>query len=143
MHQLLGLEIPEEDIERILSQLEIRVTDRQGDQWHLLVPRYRVDVTRDVDVIEDILRIYGYNRVELSGYIHANLSPMGAADRSYSRRLLLSEQLTGAGFNEILCNSLSSESYYEVPTLRWTGYHQPQPSPPAEEPLLLRVGQLL
>ena len=113
MHQLLGLEIPEEDIERILSQLEIRVTDRQGDQWHLLVPRYRVDVTRDVDVIEDILRIYGYNRVELSGYIHANLSPMGAADRSYSRRLLLSEQLTGAGFNEILCNSLSSESYYE------------------------------
>ena len=72
-----------------------------------------MDVTRDVDVIEDILRIYGYNRVELSGYIHANLSPMGAADRSYSRRLLLSEQLTGAGFNEILCNSLSSESYYE------------------------------
>ena len=113
MHRLIGQEIPESEVARILASLEIEVTERQGKLWSLRVPRYRVDVTRPSDVVEEILRIYGYNRIELSGYIHANLSPKGAVDRSYSRKLLLSEQLTGAGFNELLNNSLSSEAYYE------------------------------
>ena len=113
MTRLLGLAIPVEDVKRILTQLEIEIVKQEGDLWQLRVPRYRIDVTREVDVIEDILRIYGYNRVELSGYIHANLSAQSEVDRAYSRRLLLSEQLTGAGFNELLNNSLSSESYYE------------------------------
>lgn len=115
--RLIGKRLSPEEILRILESLEISVQDERQDGddtiWRLHVPRYRVDVTRPVDVIEEILRIYGYNSVELSGYIHANLSPQGAADRSYRRRLLLSEQLTGAGFSEILCNSLSSSAYYE------------------------------
>ncbi len=77
------------------------------------MPRYRIDVTRDVDVIEDVMRIYGYNNVELSGYVHANLSTQTEVDRSYRRRIMLSEQLTGAGFSEILNNSLSAEAFYE------------------------------
>ena len=113
MHRLIGQEISEADVARILTSLEIEITERQGSLWSLAVPRYRVDVTRPSDVVEEILRIYGYNRIELSGYIHANLSPKGAVDRSYSRKLLLSEQLTGAGFNELLNNSLSSDAYYE------------------------------
>ena len=96
MHRLIGQEIPESDVARILASLEIEVTERQDKLWSLRVPRYRVDVTRPSDVVEEILRIYGYN-----------------VDRSYSRKLLLSEQLTGAGFNELLNNSLSSEAYYE------------------------------
>lgn len=114
---LIGKQLSHAEILRILESLEIAVqTEREheGDTiWTLHVPRYRVDVTRSVDVIEEILRIYGYNNVELSGYIHANLSPQAEPDRSYRRRLLISEQLTGAGFHEILCNSLSASAYYE------------------------------
>lgn len=113
MNRLIGKEIPALEVERILSSLEISIVERQADVWHLSVPRYRIDVTRDVDVIEEVMRIYGYNNVELSGYIHANLSAQTEADRSYQRRLLISEQLVGAGFSEILNNSLASGADYE------------------------------
>ena len=113
MDALIGKFIPRAEAVRILESLEIEIVSREEDAWQLRVPRYRVDVTREADVIEEVMRIYGYNNIELSGYVHANLSPKGANDRSYSRRILLSEQLTGAGFNELLNNSLSSEAYYE------------------------------
>ena len=113
MDALIGKFIPRDEAARILESLEIEIVSREEDAWQLRVPRYRVDVTREADVIEEVMRIYGYNNIELSGYVHANLSPKGASDRSYSRRILLSEQLTGAGFNELLNNSLSSEAYYE------------------------------
>lgn len=113
MHRLIGKALPLPTVERILESLEIAIVERTPEVWTLDVPRYRTDVTRDVDVIEDILRIYGYNNIELSGYIHASLSPEGEADRSYRRRLMVSEMLTGAGFSEILCNSLTAESLYE------------------------------
>lgn len=110
---LVGQTIPEEDVARILDSLEIEIKQKDKDIWHLAVPRYRVDVTREVDVIEDLMRIYGYNRIAMSGYISANLSSQSESDRSYKRRILISEQLVGAGFNEILCNSLTAESLYE------------------------------
>ena len=113
MDDLIGKVIPRDEAVRILESLEIEVVSREVDAWQLRVPRYRIDVTREADVIEEVMRIYGYNNIELSGYVHANLSPKGAVDRSYSRRILLSEQLTGAGFYELLNNSLSSEAYYE------------------------------
>lgn len=112
MNRLVGKTIPEAEVTLILESLEIEVVERTGDIWKLAVPRYRVDVTREVDVIEEVMRIYGYNNVELSGYIHANLSSQTEADRSYKRRLLISEQLVGAGFSEILCNSLTAEAFY-------------------------------
>lgn len=113
LYRLMGKVIPEATIATILQSLEIEITSQAGDLWTLRVPRYRIDVTRPADVVEEVMRVYGYNNIELSGYIHANLSPQGEVDRSYHRRILLSEQLTGAGFNELLNNSLSSESYYE------------------------------
>ena len=113
MDSLIGKVIPRDEVERILRSLEIEIVSQSEDLWSLRVPRYRIDVTREADVIEEVMRIYGYNNIELSGYIHANLSAKGPVDRAYSRRLLLSEQLTGAGFNELLNNSLSSEAYYE------------------------------
>ena len=113
MDDLIGKAIPRDEAVRILESLEIEVVSREEDAWQLRIPRYRIDVTREADVIEEVMRIYGYNNIELSGYVHANLSSKGAVDRSYSRRILLSEQLTGAGFNELLNNSLSSEAYYE------------------------------
>lgn len=113
MAKLIGKVIPQEEVRRILESLEIKVLAQEGDLWKLEVPKYRIDVTRDVDVIEDVMRIYGYNNIELSGYIHANLSSQTDIDRSYKRKILISEQLVGAGFSEILCNSLSAEAYYE------------------------------
>ncbi len=113
MNSLIGKALPLDQVESILTSLDIRIDERTDTVWTLSVPRYRVDVTRDVDVIEEVLRIYGYNNVELSGYVHASLSPEGEADRSYRRRLMVSEQLTGAGFSEILCNSLTAESLYQ------------------------------
>lgn len=113
MNRLIGKEIPQLEVERILTSLDIEIVERQDDCWRLSVPRYRVDVTRDVDVIEEVMRIYGYNNVELSGYIHANLSAQNELDRSYERRLLISEQLVGAGFSEILNNSLTNAADYE------------------------------
>ena len=113
MAKLIGKVIPQEEVKRILESLEIKILAQEGDLWKLEVPKYRIDVTRDVDVIEDVMRIYGYNNIELSGYIHANLSSQTDIDRSYKRKILISEQLVGAGFSEILCNSLSAEAYYE------------------------------
>lgn len=110
---LIGKEIPKDDLERILISLEIKVHRQDEELWLLTVPRYRIDVTRDVDIAEEVMRIYGYNNIELSPYVRANLSTRSDSDRSYKRRLVLSEQLVGAGFNEILCNSLTAESCYE------------------------------
>lgn len=112
MRLLVGKDLPQAEVLSILKSLEIEVVEQGEDVWTLSVPRYRIDVCRDVDVVEEILRIYGYNNVELSGYIHASLSPETEADRSYRRRLMLSEQLVGAGYSEILNNSLTAEAYY-------------------------------
>lgn len=113
MRKLVGQEIPLTDVKRILKSLEIECISEKGEELQLKVPKYRYDVTRDVDVIEDLMRIYGYNRIRLSGYIRANLSTKSQEDINYRRQLFISEQLVGAGFNELLNNSLSSRSNYE------------------------------
>ena len=110
---LIGKEIPAETIKNILRSLEVEIVAEDSEKLELLVPTYRVDVQRDVDVIEDVLRIYGYNNVEFTDAVHSNLSYKTATDENHRLQNLISEQLTGCGFNEILCNSLSSVSYYE------------------------------
>jgi len=109
---LIGKDIPTDTIEHILDRLEIRIVKKHADGWTLEIPTYRVDVTRDVDVIEDILRIYGYNQVEIDTTLQSTLSYQTAVDKSYALQNLISEQLTGAGFNEILNNSLTSATFY-------------------------------
>ena len=79
----------------------------------MLVPTYRVDVQRPCDVVEDILRVYGYNNVEFGETVHSSLSYKNETDTKQHLQTLVSEQLTAAGFNEILNNSLTSVSYYE------------------------------
>ncbi|MDR1610157.1 MAG: phenylalanine--tRNA ligase subunit beta [Candidatus Symbiothrix sp.] len=113
---LIGKQIPAEIIETILKNLEIKIIDKEDDIWTLDIPTYRVDVTRDVDVIEEILRIYGYNNVETGDSLKSNLSYETQTDISYKLQNLISEQLTGYGFNEILNNSLTAGAYYEPST---------------------------
>jgi phenylalanyl-tRNA synthetase beta chain len=112
INRLAGQVIPEKTVETILRSLEIDIAGRQGDCLQLRIPTYRIDVTRDVDVIEDILRIYGYNQIHIRPEMRTSLSVRTTADRSYEWQNLLSEQLTGAGFCEILNNSLTSSAYY-------------------------------
>jgi len=110
---LIGKEIPTATIESILESLEIKITDKKDDIWTLSIPTYRVDVTRDVDVIEDILRIYGYNNIEMGEEIKSTLSYQTPTDLGYKLQNIISEQLTGVGFNEILNNSLTAGTYYD------------------------------
>ena len=112
IHTLIGKEIEVEQIERIFEGLEMKVLEKNAEGYKLEVPAYRVDVQRDVDVIEDILRIYGYNNVELSDRLTSNLSFSKGVD-STKWENLISEQLTANGFNEILNNSLTKLAYYE------------------------------
>ncbi len=113
VNSLIGKEIPTETVKNILRSLEIEIEQENSEGLILRIPTYRVDVTRDVDVIEDILRIYGYNNVEFSQSLKGNLSFQTATDRKYKLQTLISEQLTAAGFSEILNNSLTKKSYYE------------------------------
>lgn len=110
---LIGKHITDEEIRSILSSLEINIVNENGNVWNLEVPTYRVDVQRPCDVVEEILRVYGYNNVEFDLEMHANLSQKGDTDESNKLQNLIAEQLTANGFNEIMNNSLSAIGYYE------------------------------
>ena len=112
MTKLIGQEIPSETVDTILDALEIRTVSHDGDIRNLLVPTYRVDVRRPCDVVEDILRIYGYNNIGMPSFIRASLSYKTTTDSVDDLRRMISEQLTAAGFHEILNNSLTAEKYY-------------------------------
>lgn len=111
INNLIGKEIGTSTIETILSALEIKIAGKTDETYSLQVPVYRVDVQRDVDVIEDILRIYGYNNVEIGETLKSNLS-FGTKPDSYKLQNLIAEQLTAQGFNEVLNNSLTKGAYY-------------------------------
>lgn len=111
-YKLIGKEIGEDVINTILKALEIEVIEKNGDNLLLAVPRYRVDVQRECDVVEDILRIYGYDNVEFPEKLNTSLSynPKPNPEALQKR---ISEQLTAQGFNEIMNNSLTKTSYYQ------------------------------
>ena len=113
INSLTGKVIPVETVKSIVQSLEMNITEETSEGLSLEVPVYRIDVQRDVDVIEDILRIYGYNNVEFTEHVKSSLSYKTPTDHSYAMENLISEQLTGCGFNEILNNSLTRSAYYE------------------------------
>ena len=112
VNSLIGKAIGEDTIETILKALEIEIVAKDGDLWKLEVPRYRVDVQRECDVVEDILRIYGYDNVEFPEKLNTSLAYGVKPDPEKLRRKI-AEQLTAQGFNEILNNSLTKTSYYK------------------------------
>ncbi len=110
---LVGQHIPAETIKNIVTSLEMKIVEENNEGLKLMVPAYRVDVQRPCDVVEDILRIYGYNNIEIPSSVNSSLSVKGEPDKSYKLQNLVSEQLVGAGFNEILNNSLQKGAYYD------------------------------
>ena len=111
--ETIGQTIPPETVKSILRSLEIEIAHETPEGLSLHVPVYRIDVRRDVDVIEDILRIYGYNNVAFDDRVQSTLSYRTPTDRSQRLESLISEQLCGAGFHEIMNNSLTRRANYE------------------------------
>lgn len=112
INRLIGYEFDVDTVTNIFEALEMGVEVTDGTHFALEVPTYRVDVQRPCDVIEDLLRIYGYNRIPMQSELHSCLSFKTAVDATDDLRRTVSEQLTGAGWNEILNNSLTAEGYY-------------------------------
>ena len=112
VHNLVGKVIPVETIKAICESLEMKVLGETAEALTLEIPAYRVDVQRPCDVVEDILRIYGYNNVEIPTQLKGSLVIKGDEDQKHKLANLVSEQLVGAGFNEILNNSLTKAAYY-------------------------------
>ena len=113
VHDLIGKTIPVEVIKEIVTSLDMKIVGETEDSISLEIPAYRVDVQRPCDVVEDILRIYGYNNVEIPTSVKSSLTIKGAVDRSNKLENIIAEQLVGQGFREILNNSLTKESYYD------------------------------
>ena len=112
VNRLIGKDIPQETVKSIVTTLEMEIVKEDADGLSLSVPAYRVDVQRPCDVVEDILRIYGYNNIEIPTTVKSSLSVKGEADKSHKLQNLIAEQLVGCGFHEILNNSLQKASYY-------------------------------
>lgn len=113
MSRLIGKTLDKGLVKTILAALEMEIEKETDDVLTLRIPTYRVDVTRPCDVVEDILRIYGYNNVEFDETLHASLSYRQPTDDANQLQNLVSEQLTAAGYREIMNNSLTAVSYYD------------------------------
>ena len=111
IYRLTGKKIPVKQIRDILNSLEIRTLNESDEQLTLEVPAYRVDVTREADITEEILRIYGYNNVEIGNKVNSTLTYTDKPDREKVVNTV-SDMLSGYGFMEIMSNSLNPASWY-------------------------------
>ncbi|HYW95753.1 MAG TPA: phenylalanine--tRNA ligase subunit beta [Bacteroidales bacterium] len=112
LYRLIGKEIDKDQVKNILSSLDIKTDAETDTGLQLKVPPYRVDVQRPADVVEEVLRIYGYNQVEISDSLHSTLSYIDKPDKEKVAHLI-AELLTSNGFNEMMSNSLTKSAYYE------------------------------
>ena len=113
--KLIGKNIPEETFMTILEALDVKVLGREGEVLTVAVPPYRVDVQREADLIEDVLRVYGYNNIEISDHVNSTLSYAPKPDKARLQNVA-SDFLTSNGYTEIMSNSLTKASYYEGST---------------------------
>ncbi len=113
LNNLSGKIIPKDKVKNIVESLEIKIEKETIDSLELIVPAYRVDVQRPSDVVEDILRVYGYNNIEIPEQLKSSLVIKGYEDNVHKKENLIGEQLVGQGFNEIMNNSLTKSAYYD------------------------------
>jgi phenylalanyl-tRNA synthetase beta chain len=111
INRLVGKEIDRREIKKILTSLDIEHSETDGDNLSCRVPTYRVDVTREADIIEEILRIYGYNNIEFTNKVNSTLSFF---DKPNKEKVIntISDMLSGAGYTEIMSNSLNPSAWY-------------------------------
>ena len=111
--KLIGQELPKETIKKILASLDIKVNSMSDAGLGIVVPAYRVDVTREIDVIEEILRVYGYNNINFTKKFHATLA-YSPRTEDYKVQNIIASQLVSHGFNEMMANSLTSADYAAI-----------------------------
>jgi phenylalanyl-tRNA synthetase beta chain len=112
INRLIGKSIDQPTVKKILGLLDIEIKEEYGDILTLGIPTYRVDVKKEADVIEEILRIYGYNNVEVTNHVNSTLSYPEKPDKEKVINII-SELLSANGFAEIMCNSLNPAAWYE------------------------------
>jgi len=113
VNKIIGQEIPKETIKKILVSLDIKVNSVSDAGLGLTIPAYRVDVQREVDVIEEILRVYGYNNIEFSKKLNASVSNSGRTE-DYKVQNVIATQLNSLGFHEMMANSLTTPDYIQL-----------------------------
>ncbi|MFM9825639.1 phenylalanine--tRNA ligase subunit beta [Flavobacterium sp.] len=111
--KIIGQELPKEIIKNILASLEIKVNSVSDAGLGLIIPAYRVDVQREIDVIEEILRVYGYNNIKFSEKLNATVS-IAPRTEDYKVQNIIATQLNAQGFNEMMANSLTNSSYVQL-----------------------------
>ena len=109
-NKLIGQELPKETIKKILASLDIKVTTVSDAGLGLIIPSYRVDVQREIDVIEEILRVYGYNNINFTKKLNATVAN-SARTEDYKIQNIVATQLNGLGFHEMMANSLTTPDY--------------------------------
>ncbi|KGO84863.1 phenylalanyl-tRNA synthetase subunit beta [Flavobacterium rivuli WB 3.3-2 = DSM 21788] len=109
----IGQELSKENIKKILVSLDIKITSMSEKGLGLIIPSYRVDVTREIDVIEEILRVFGYNNITFTQKINASISNSSRTE-DYKLQNVVASQLTALGFNEMMANSLTTPDYIEL-----------------------------
>ena len=111
--KLIGQELPKETIKKILVSLDIKVNSVSDAGLGLIIPAYRVDVQREIDVIEEILRVYGYNNINFTKKLNASVSNSPRTE-DYKVQNIIANQLASLGFNEMMANSLTSPDYVNL-----------------------------
>ncbi|MHA7877672.1 MAG: phenylalanine--tRNA ligase subunit beta [Bacteroidota bacterium] len=112
--RLLGLHIPKEVVKQILSRLEIATSHEEEDGFIASIPPYRVDVLREVDVIEEIVRVYGYDRIEVTSRLGSTYLAKTIQPEQHKLRHSVAELLAANGYHEIYTNSLTKSSYAQL-----------------------------
>jgi len=110
--RVIGQELPRETIKNILASLEIKINSETEGGLGLVVPAYRVDVQREADIVEEILRVYGYNNIEFSHKLNTSIEP--SKSDGVKTENVVAEQLRVQGFNETMANSLTKASYIDL-----------------------------
>jgi phenylalanyl-tRNA synthetase beta chain len=111
--KIIGQVIPKETIKKILVSLDIKVTSVSDSSLGLIIPAYRVDVQREIDVIEELLRVYGYNNINFTNKVNATVSNSGRTE-DYKVQNTIGNQLTSLGFHEMMANSLTTPDYIKL-----------------------------
>ena len=111
--RVIGQEIPVETIKKILVSLDIKINTMSEIGLGLVIPSYRVDVEREIDVIEEILRVYGYNNINFTQKLNASISNSGRTE-DYKLQNIVANQLAALGFNEMMANSLTTPDYVKL-----------------------------
>ncbi|MFY8182325.1 MAG: phenylalanine--tRNA ligase subunit beta [Flavobacterium sp.] len=139
--KLIGQELPKETIKKIVASLDIKVNNSSDAGLGLIIPAYRVDVQREVDVIEEILRVYGYNNITFSKKLNATVAKSSRTE-DYKVQNIIASQLNSFGFHEMMANSLTTPDYVQLSELLKEEYNVTMLNPLSSELSVMRQSML-